>query len=621
MDELLRLLKKFFGYDRFRPLQADIICRTIEKKDSLVLMPTGGGKSICFQLPAIYMPGTALIISPLIALMKDQVEGLVANGIPAAALNSNMPDDERLLVRQRCIRGQVKLLYISPEGIISELERFLMRLDISLIAIDEAHCISQWGHDFRPEYTQLAVLKEKFPGIPVIALTATADKITRHDIVEQLKLFESETFISSFDRPNLSLNVRRGLAQQEKITEIVRFIRNRPGQSGIIYCRKRLDTEKVAAILTSRYGIRAIAYHAGLTPQQREKTQNDFINDRVEIVCATIAFGMGIDKSNIRWVIHFNMPGSIENYYQEIGRAGRDGVAADTILFYTLGDLVLLRRFAEESGQVGINLEKLYRMQRYCETDVCRRRILLNYFSEEAARDCGNCDVCRNPPHRFDGSILVQKALSAIMRTEEHVGMRMLIDILRGSGRMEVLQQGYHKLKTYGAGRDLPYQIWKEYIYQMLQLGYIEVDYLNNQVFKITPLGKKIVYGEETAMLALYKEPEEIVKTKKDKKTATGFAQSQTNAVSVHEPSYKPAPENIALDDALMAALRQLRKQLALQEGKPAYIIFSDASLQDMVSQKPVTLEAFAYIKGVGEFKLEKFGTQFVEQIRSVLQV
>jgi ATP-dependent DNA helicase RecQ len=380
----------------------------------------------------------------------------------------------------------MKLLYISPESVMTELDYLLSQLEISLIAVDEAHCISQWGHDFRPEYTQLSILKERFPKIPIIALTATADKITRNDIVKQLELDEPEIFISSFDRPNLSLEVRRGLSLKEKMTAIVRFIRNHPHQSGIIYCMKRSEAEDVAESLEHRHQIPATAYHAGLTPAQREKAQNDFINDRVGVVCATIAFGMGIDKSNIRWIVHFNMPGSIENYYQQIGRAGRDGSPSDTLLFYSLGDLVLLSRFAEESGQATINKEKLFLMKRYCETDLCRRRILLSYFSEEISKDCNNCDVCKNPPQRFDGSILVQKALSAIIRTEERAGMRMLIDILRGSGRMELLQQNYHNLKTYGAGRDLPYPVWKEYIYQMLQLGFIEIDYLNNQQLKVT---------------------------------------------------------------------------------------------------------------------------------------
>ena len=314
MKELLSLLKRFFGYTSFRPLQAEIIQRTLQKEDSLVLMPTGGGKSICFQLPAIYMPGTAIVVSPLIALMKDQVEGLIANGIPAATLNSMMPEEERHRVRQLCIQGKVKLLYISPEGIISELHWLLPRIDISLIAIDEAHCISHWGHDFRPEYTQLSVLKENFPKVPIIALTATADKITRTDILNQLKLRDPKTFISSFDRPNLSLTIRRGLSKKEKIAAIVHFINRHHRQSGIIYCMSRNSTESLVEEL-SEYSIRAVAYHAGLSSDKREKAQDDFINDRVNVVCATVAFGMGIDKSNVRWVIHYNMPASIENYY------------------------------------------------------------------------------------------------------------------------------------------------------------------------------------------------------------------------------------------------------------------------------------------------------------------
>lgn len=614
MKEIEALLKKFFGYTSFRPLQADIIKRILDKKDSLVLMPTGGGKSICFQLPAIYLPGTAVVISPLIALMKDQVEGLLSNGIPAAALNSSMPDAERQRIKQLCMQGKVKLLYISPEGLMGEVDWLLPRMDISLIAIDEAHCISQWGHDFRPEYTQLAVLKERFPKVPIVALTATADKITRLDILNQLKLNDPQTFISSFDRPNLSLTVKRGFSKKEKIASIVHFINARKQQSGIVYCMKRSDTEELAETLNS-YGIKAIAYHAGLAPARREKAQDDYINDRFDVVCATVAFGMGIDKSNVRWVIHYNMPGSIENYYQEIGRAGRDGLPSDTLLFYSLGDLVLLRRFVEESGQSDITSEKLERMKRYCETDVCRRRILLSYFGEEAEHDCGNCDVCKNPPQRFDGTILVQKALSAVVRTGERVGIQMLIDILRGSYRQEIRQNGYDQLKTYGAGRDLSYKEWKEYIYQMLQLGYAEVDYAAGRTLKVTPLGSKVLYGELKAQLATWNEDE----------NTDNYSDKSSRGTRETKKKFKASPirpiDSDSIEESLLDSLRQLRKQLAERESMPAYIIFSDQSLQDMVEKKPVTLDEFSEIIGVGQIKLDKYGKVFVSLIRFVLKL
>lgn len=606
MKELLLLLKKFFGYTSFRPLQADIIQRILKKQDSLVLMPTGGGKSICFQLPAIYLPGTALVLSPLIALMKDQVGGLIANGIPAAALNSMMPDEERQRIKQLCIQGKIKLLYISPEGLASELHWLLPRMDISLIAIDEAHCISHWGHDFRPEYTQLAVLKEHFPKIPIVALTATADKVTRADIINQLNLREPEVFVSSFDRPNLSLTIRRGLNKKEKTAAIVHFIHAHRNQSGIVYCMSRNSTESMAEELSS-YGIKATAYHAGLSPVIREKAQDDFINDRVNVVCATVAFGMGIDKSNVRWVIHYNMPGSIENYYQEIGRAGRDGMKSDTLLFYSVGDLIILRRFAEESGQRDVNLQKLNRMRRYCETDICRRRILLSYFGEESDQDCGNCDVCKNPPQRFDGSVLVQKALSGIFRTGEFVGMNMLINILRGSEKADIQEKGYDKLKTYGAGKDLTYKEWKEYLYQMLQLGYIEIDYVNAGILKVTSLGRRVLFGEQKALLAIYKETEE--------KTFLRKKEGQFK--------YRPIRpiKSASVEESLLDSLQQLRKQIAEREQTPAYIIFSDDALEDMVQKKPVTMDEFSEIHGVGQIKLDKYGKVFVALIRFVLRL
>lgn len=609
MKELQQLLKKFFGYSEFRPLQAEIIQHILQKKDALVLMPTGGGKSICYQLPAIYLPGITLVISPLIALMKDQVEGLIANGIPAASLNSMMSDSEQQQVKQLCIQGKIKLLYISPERVKAEADWFLPRLDISLIAIDEAHCISHWGHDFRPEYTQLAILKERFPNVPVIALTATADKVTRTDIIEQLRLNNPQVFISSFDRPNLSLTVRRGLNKKEKIKSIVHFIRQHRDQCGIIYCMKRSDTEMLVEEL-SLFQIKATAYHAGLSPQKREQAQNDFIHDRVDVVCATVAFGMGIDKSNIRWVIHFNMPGSIENYYQEIGRAGRDGAKSDTLLFYSMSDLIVLRQFAEESGQVEVNLEKLNRMQRYCETDVCRRRILLSYFGEEVEKDCGNCDVCKNPPLRFDGSILVQKALSAVVRTNQQIGVEMLIHILRGAARTELTEKGFHHIKTYGAGRDLSYMEWKEYIYQMIQLGFLEIDYTHANRLKVTALGTKVLYGKATAQLAQYIPPEPEKKKAKTGSEKKGFKAQPIRPI-----------ESESVDEILWDALKQLRKQLADRESRPAYHIFTDDSLEDMVVQKPITLGDFNLIRGVGQIKLEKYGRVFVSLIRFVLKL
>lgn len=605
MNELLLLLKRFFGYTSFRPLQAEIIQRVLQKKDSLVLMPTGGGKSICFQLPAIYLPGTALVVSPLISLMKDQVEGLLANGIPATTLNSMMPEEERNRVCQLCIQGKVKLLYISPERVISELHWLLPRIDISLIAIDEAHCISHWGHDFRPEYAQLSVLKENFPRVPIIALTATADKITRADIITQLKLQEPETFISSFDRPNLSLTVRRGLSKKEKIAATIHFIRKHPHQSGIIYCLSRNNTESLAEEL-AKYGIRAVAYHAGLSHEVRERTQEDFINDRIRVVCATVAFGMGIDKSNVRWVIHFHMPGSIENYYQEIGRAGRDGRPSDTLLFYSVGDLLFHRHMAETSNQKDVYLQKLNRMRRYCEANICRRRILLSYFGEETDSDCGNCDVCQNPPQRFDGSVLVQKALSGIYRTGQTASMHLLIGLLRGSTKEDILEKGYDKLKTYGVGKELNSKAWKEYLYQMLQLGYIEIDYTTNGNLKVTALGRKVLFGEQQAFLTEYQQTKEFVlPTKKG-----GYK------YRLIRPD-----ESISLEERLFDSLQQLRKQIAERETIPAYLIFSDDTLHDIVEKKPTSLEAFSTIQGVGELKLEKYGKVFVALIRFILHL
>ena len=591
-------LKSYFGYDSFRPLQEEIIRHLLNKQDSLVLMPTGGGKSICYQLPALLSEGTAVVVSPLISLMKDQVETLQANGIAAGALNSSNDETENANLRRACIEGRLKLLYISPEKLIAEKDYLLRDMSISLFAIDEAHCISQWGHDFRPEYTQMGMLHQQFPQVPIIALTATADKITREDIIRQLHLIQPRTFISSFDRPNISLDVKRGFQAKEKNKAILEFIHRHREESGIIYCMSRNKTETVAQML-QKQGIRCGVYHAGLSPQHRDETQNDFINDRIQVVCATIAFGMGIDKSNVRWVIHYNLPKSIESFYQEIGRAGRDGLPSDTVLFYSLGDLILLTKFATESNQQTINLEKLQRMQQYAEADICRRRILLSYFGETSTEDCGNCDVCKNPPQRFDGTVIVQKALSAIARAEQQISTGILIDILRGSYSAEVTAKGY---QTFGAGRDIPPRDWQDYLLQMLQLGYFEIAYNENNHLKITPSGSNILFGKAKAMLAVIHR-EEIV---------TGKGKKKKVVIAKELPFGIPGGEN----EDLFEALRGLRKQIADQDGLPAYIILSDKVLHLLSISRPTTIEAFGEISGIGEFKKKKYGKEFVNLIK-----
>lgn len=588
-------LKKHFGYDSFRPLQEEIISSVMAGKDTFVLMPTGGGKSICFQLPALMKNGTAIVVSPLIALMKDQVEALLANGISAAYINSSLHYTEEQQLWEEASSGKLKLLYLSPEKILTLSPELLQKLNVSLIAIDEAHCVSQWGHDFRPEYTGLGKLRDVFPGVPFVALTATADKITRKDIIHQLRLNAPSVFISSFDRKNLSLEVRSNISRRNKHAEISDFLKTRKNESGIIYCLSRNGTEMLAEFLLSE-GINAAYYHAGMDAASRSRVQEDFINDNVKVICATIAFGMGIDKSNVRFVIHYNMPQRIESYYQEIGRAGRDGLPSETIVYYSYGDMLQLAKFAQESGQPELNMEKLNRMQEFCEARICRRKILLSYFSEYLTENCGNCDVCAHPPTLSEGTIIAQKALSAMTRMNESAGMQMLINVLRGSRVHELVEKGYDKIKTYGAGKEFSYDQWQAFLLQMIQLGLIEVAYDESNNLKISPFGKRVLNGEIKIQL-VHTEPFRSKKPEKESR------------------SKKKSFEISVEDDSLFNRLRQLRKKIALAESVPPYVIFHDSTLMTMAEMKPATKEEMLDVSGVSENKYSRYGELFLAVI------
>ena len=578
-------LKENFGFEKFRPNQEDIINCVLSGQDTLAIMPTGGGKSICFQLPALLFTGITIVISPLIALMKDQVDSLKANGIEACFINSSQTENERQFFIERLQSNYIKLVYIAPESL-SFLDNIFNSLTVSLIAIDEAHCISAWGHDFRPAYTNLGYLKNRFPYTPILALTATADKATRKDISDQLNLINPETFVASFDRKNLSLEVRPAL---DRVKQIIDFIKEKPNESGIVYCLSRKTTEELAEKL-QKVGVNAKAYHAGLDNKIRSKTQDEFINDDCQVVCATIAFGMGIDKSNVRWVIHYNLPKNIEGYYQEIGRAGRDGLPSETVLFESYGDMIQLQKFASQGLNAEVQLAKLERMKQYTDALSCRRKILLSYFGELVTENCGNCDVCKNPPLFFDGTVIAQMALSAIIRLKETEPLPVIVDFLRGSKNAYIFEKEYQNLKTYGVGADFSWYDWNQYLIQLINLGYCEIAFHQQNKIRLTAFAKKVLFEGEKVQLTT------VQKTNIDK-------------LEVKEKKSK------SVANSLFETLRKLRYEISKEEEVPAYVIFSDAALRQMETERPMSDQELLAIDGVGKAKLEKYGDAFIKAI------
>ena len=577
-------LKEVFGYSTFRPLQEDIVRTVVSGNDALVIMPTGGGKSMCFQLPALLFPGVTVVISPLIALMKDQVDGLRANGISAAYLNSSQSASEQHLVHDLIRRREIDLVYTAPESL-GFLGDLLSEQYVSMIAVDEAHCISSWGHDFRPSYKQLSFLKKRLPNTPIMALTASADSATREDIARQLGISEARLFVSSFDRPNIDLEVRPG---QKRLEQIKEFLGERREESGIIYCLSKKSTEDLAQRLKA-LGYLCEAYHAGLPNERRNRVQEDFVNDRLKVVCATIAFGMGIDKSNVRFVIHYNMPKNIEGYYQEIGRAGRDGEPSKALLFYSVGDVIQLRKFTSGASNEHFQNAKIERMRQFAEASSCRRRILLNYFGEELAQDCGKCDVCKNPPTYIDGTVIAQKILSTVYRCKEKYSMRMVIGILRGSKNSQVLSNRLDAISTYGIGKDLSSEVWQHYAVQLVNQGFLSIAFQRYNALELTDASRSVLFKGQKVKLTL--PPVSHSSAAKTKKGTKGAA------------------------SGLFDHLRRLRLIIAEKEGIPAYLVFNDATLRDMERSQPSNETEMLKVSGVGAHKMTKYGHQFLAAI------
>ncbi|MDO8962937.1 MAG: DNA helicase RecQ [Coriobacteriia bacterium] len=590
-------LAEVFGFDEFRPYQREIMEHVVAGGDAFVLMPTGGGKSLCFQVPALHRSGTAIVVSPLISLMKDQVDALRGNDVAAACLNSSLDAEEASAVLRDLRAGELDLLYVAPERLmLSGFLDTLHSIPIALFAIEEAHCVSQWGHDFRPEYVELGRLRGLFPGVPLIAMTATADDTTRADVRERLGLASAPVFIAGFDRPNIRYTVAD---KRDAPKQLERFIATHPTDSGIVYCLSRKRVEQVAERLR-KAGVKAAAYHAGMTAEKRTKVQDSFARDDVHVVVATVAFGMGIDKPDVRFVVHYDMPKNIEGYYQETGRAGRDGLPADALMLFGLQDATTARMLIEQGRnreQVRIELHKLHAMTDFAESQTCRRRVLLGYFGERLDADCGNCDVCLDPPELYDATVDAQKALSTVFRTEERFGVGHLIDVLTGVTNDKIASWGHDALSVYGIGADRSRDEWTSVFRQLIHGGYLRQDIAEYSALKLLPASRAVLRGE----------------------TALRFAKprARVRAKPVKAPARSVALTGTDIDEGLFERLREVRREIAAEQGVPAYVVFSDRSLADMAARRPADRDEFLEVHGVGSAKLKRYGDVFLEAIAS----